>query len=104
MIHDDYSKNLDVPTLAKEAGMSVRSFYNHFKTITSCTPLQYIKKIRLDKARQFLVNQKLQANVVAYMVGYESISQFSREYKRHFGYPPKETEQHFSPNLINATD
>jgi len=102
-IHDRYAQPLDVPTLAGEAGMSVRSFYNHFKAITSCTPLQYIKKIRLDKARQFLVQQGLQANVVAYMVGYESTSQFSREYKRHFGYSPKDTRTHFSPNLINET-
>jgi AraC-like DNA-binding protein len=102
IIHDEFAKPLDIPTLAKEAGMSLRSFYGHFKTITSCTPLQYIKKIRLDKARQLLVNQKLQANVVAYMVGYESTSQFSREYKRHFGYPPSETQFFFSPNLVNA--
>lgn len=102
IIHDEYAKPLDIPTLAQEACMSVRSFYDHFKTITSCTPLQYIKKIRLDKARQLLVNQKLPANMVAYMVGYESISQFSREYKRHFGYPPKETQVRFSPNLVNA--
>ncbi|BCS95245.1 hypothetical protein DSLASN_08770 [Desulfoluna limicola] len=80
--------------------MGVRSFYNHFKTITSSTPLQCIKKIRLDKVRQLLVNQRLQANGVAYMVGAETSPQFSREYKRHFGYPPKDTRLHLTAGVL----
>jgi len=100
IMHDDYAAPLDVAQLAAEANMSVRSFHDHFKTVTSYSPLQYLKRVRLDKARLLLVNQGLQANVAAHMVGYESSSQFSREFKRYFGYSPKEAQSNFSPNLV----
>ncbi len=90
-IHENYAETLDVPQLAEAANMSVRSFHDHFKAVTQHTPVQYLKRIRLEKARQFMAAQGLQAGVTAHMVGYESSSQFSREFKRHFGYPPSET-------------
>ncbi|SDK58581.1 Helix-turn-helix domain-containing protein [Maridesulfovibrio ferrireducens] len=93
-IHNDYSASLDVPQLAGKANMSVRTFYDHFKAVTSYTPVQYLKRIRLEKARQFIVSQRLQASETARMVGYESASQFSREFKRHFGYSPTEAPDH----------
>lgn len=99
-IHDNYSQPIDVTSLAESSNMSVRSFHNHFKAATSCTPFQYLKKIRLDKARQLLVSKNLQANVTAHMVGYESTSQFSREFKKFFGYPPKEAHKNFSPKFV----
>lgn len=89
-IHDNYAQPLDVPKLAEAANMSERSFQRHFKAATACTPFQYLKRIRLDRARHLLVRQGLQANVASHMVGYESTSQFSREFKNYFGYPPRD--------------
>lgn len=89
-IHDSYETPIDVPQLAEAANMSTRAFYNHFKAVTSHSPVQYLKRIRLEKARQFIINQGEQASSAAHLVGYESPSQFSREFKRHFGYPPRE--------------
>ncbi len=83
-----FADTLNMSTLAEEVGMSVAGFYAHFKSVTSMTPLQYQKSLRLNAARE-----KLQAGVsvseTAYQVGYESPSQFSREYKRQFGESPK---------------
>jgi len=89
-IHDSYATPIDVSQLAKAANMSTRSFHNHFKTVTSYTPVQYLKRIRLEKARKFMVLEGEQASSAAHMVGYESPSQFSREFKRHFGFPPSQ--------------
>lgn len=91
-IHDNFNKTIDIPTLAKEEGMSLSSYHRYFKNITSYTPLQYIKKIRLNKARDLIVNKKLQVNDTAYEVGYISVSQFSRDFKSYFGHPPKEAK------------
>ena len=92
-IHDNYAASMDVPGLASEANMSIRAFHRHFKAITSNTPVQYVKRIRLEKARMLLVNQQEPASAVAHMVGYESPSQFSREFKRHFGYSPRDARE-----------
>ncbi len=99
-IHDNYADPLDVNLLADTANMSVRSFHDHFKAATACTPFQYLKRVRLDRARQLLVRRGLQANVTAHMVGYESTSQFSREFKKYFGYSPRDASENFSPNLV----
>jgi AraC-like DNA-binding protein len=68
--------------------MSVSSFHRHFKTVTSMSPLQYQKQLRLLAARQIMLAEKADAVQAAYQVGYESTSQFSREYARMFGAPP----------------
>jgi len=94
-IHDNYKKHLDIPNLAKEEDMSVSSFHTHFKKITSYTPLQYIKKIKLNKAKDLIAKHNYQVKDTAYEVGYESISQFSRDFKNYFGYPPKEAKPSF---------
>lgn len=91
-IHDNFNQALDISTLAKEEGMSVSSFHSHFKNITSYSPLQYIKKIRLNKAKDLIEQKSMQVNNTAYAVGYESASQFSRDFKSYFGYPPKEAK------------
>ena len=91
-IHDNFNRQLDIPTLAKEEDMSVSSFHNHFKNITSYSPLQYIKKIRLNKAKELIEQKSMQVNNTAYEVGYESASQFSRDFKSYYGYPPKEAK------------
>jgi len=91
-IHKNYGTHLDIPTLARLEDMSVSSYNTHFKKITSYTPLQYIKKIRLTKARDYLAIKKYQVKDTAYAVGYESISQFSKDFKNYFGYPPKDAK------------
>lgn len=89
-IHSEFDKKIDVETLADEAGMSVSAFHHNFKIVTSTAPLQYIKSVRLHKARTLMVYEGLNANVAATRVGYESASQFSREFKRMFGLAPAE--------------
>ncbi len=95
-IHDSFGEHLDVPSLAKQEDMSVSSFHNHFKEITSYTPIQYIKKIRLLKAKDLIEQENLQVNNTAYAVGYESISQFSKDFKNYYGYPPKEAKKSYA--------
>lgn len=87
-IHDAYHLSLDVETLAGIANMSVSVFHQHFKTVTSASPIQYIKSLRLHKARMLMAQKGLAASVAAAEVGYASPSQFSREFKRFFGASP----------------
>ena len=87
-IHADYAEDLDVATLAREANMGVSSFHQAFREATATSPLQYVKGIRLYKARALLVFDGVNAQDAARMVGYASASQFSREYRRMFGVTP----------------
>lgn len=89
-IRDDIRSSIAVPDLARRVGMSASSFHKHFKTITSTTPLQYQKELRLLEARQLLKTGGTSVTTAAYDVGYESPSQFSREYARKFGIPPSQ--------------
>ncbi|MBW4624588.1 MAG: AraC family transcriptional regulator [Brasilonema octagenarum HA4186-MV1] len=84
----DFTKPLRVEDLALAANMSPASFHRHFKAVTSMSPLQYQKQLRLLTARQIMLAENLDATQAAYQVGYESTSQFSREYARMFGAPP----------------
>ncbi len=99
-IHTSYNNDLNIPSLAQKENMSVASFHTHFKNITSHTPLQYIKKIRLNKAKDFIAKENYQVNETAYKVGYESVPQFSRDFKKYFGYPPKEAKLSFDEYKI----
>jgi AraC-like DNA-binding protein len=74
--------------MAAEVGMSVSAFHAHFKAVTAMSPLQFQKHLRLQKARRLMLNEDLDAGEAGYKVGYDDRSQFSREYKRHFGEPP----------------
>lgn len=87
-IHANYAAQIDVTTLASEANMSVAAFHTHFKAITLTTPIQYLKSTRLHKARLLMVQDGVSAATASNMVGYESTSQFSREFKRFFGRTP----------------
>ena len=89
-IRGDVRSPIVIPDLARRVGMSASSFHKHFRTITSTTPLQYQKELRLLEARQLLKTGGASVSTAAYEVGYESSSQFSREYARKFGLPPSE--------------
>ena len=90
MMQRDYAENLDVEQLAKTAHLSVSAFHRAFKEITSDSPMQYLKKIRLGRAKELMVQERMKAYIAAEKVGYESPSQFSREFKRYFGQSPAE--------------
>lgn len=87
-IRQHYTEPFRVEPLAAMTGMSVAAFYRHFKAITAMTPIQYQKRLRLLRARWLLLFDTLDAASIAFTVGYESASQFSREYARLFGLPP----------------
>lgn len=87
-IKADFTKPLRVEDLAEQANMSASSFHRHFKAVTSMSPLQYQKQLRLLTARQMMLAENVDATQAAYQVGYESTSQFSREYARMYGAPP----------------
>lgn len=87
-IHRSYAKRLAVEDLASEASMSVPSFHAHFRTVTNTSPMQYLKSTRLHQARLLMMRNELTAAAACAKVGYESSSQFSREFKRLFGRTP----------------
>ncbi|AOV91874.1 AraC family transcriptional regulator [Vibrio parahaemolyticus] len=87
-LKNNFVKPLSVGDLAAYTGMSKSAFYTHFRSMTSMTPLQFQKKLRLSEARRLMLNENLDAMATTFKVGYESPSQFSREYSRLFGAPP----------------
>ncbi|WP_075259754.1 AraC family transcriptional regulator [Herbaspirillum camelliae] len=87
-IHAAYADKLDVEQLAQEAGMSPPSFHAHFKSVTATSPMQYLKSTRLHQARLLMLRNGLTVAAASARVGYESASQFSREFKRLFGRSP----------------
>ena len=88
ILNTRFAEALPVETLAREAGMSLSTFHQHFKALTAMSPLQYQKQLRLTEARRLMLSERLDASTAAFRVGYESPSQFSREYRRLFGTPP----------------
>lgn len=87
-IRANYSKPLRVEDLARVAGMGLSTFHHHFRALTAMSPLQYQKQLRLHAARGRMLMDGLDAASAAFEVGYESASQFNREYRRFFGQPP----------------
>jgi AraC-like DNA-binding protein len=93
-MHAEYARPLSAEEMAKKAGMSVPAFHHHFKLVTASSPLQYLKRVRLDQARRLMAHDGYNAGTAARAVGYESPSQFGREFKRLFGVTPvEEAEQ-----------
>jgi len=88
LLEGNYSVRFDVQQMADSAHMSVSAFHKAFKEITEDSPLQYLKKIRLARARDLIIQKNMKAYLAADAVEYESTSQFSREFKRHFGQNP----------------
>jgi len=89
LINEEFDQQLRVESIASELGMSVSGFHHHFKAVTAMSPLQYQKRLRLQEARRLLLGGRLNATDVAFRVGYNDSSHFSREYKSLFGLPPK---------------
>jgi AraC-like DNA-binding protein len=87
-LKDNFSQPLRVDDLAAYSGMSTSSFHHHFRSLTAMSPLQFQKRLRLNEARQLMLTKRLDAATASFQVGYESPSQFSREYSRLFGAPP----------------
>lgn len=84
-----YAQPLRVDDLAAQVQMSASTFHHHFRALTAMSPLQYQKWLRLNEARRLMLVEQMDASTAAAQVGYESASQFSREYKRQFGVPPR---------------
>jgi AraC-like DNA-binding protein len=87
-LRSNYEKPLRVERLATIAGMSRSTLHHHFRALTAMSPLQFQKRLRLYAARQRMLTGELDAASAAFEVGYESPSQFNREYRRFFGQPP----------------
>ncbi|OPA86533.1 AraC family transcriptional regulator [Pseudomonas fluorescens] len=88
VLRAEYKRPLPVEQLAATAGMSPSSFHRHFRAVTSLSPLQFQKNLRLIEARRMMLAEGASASSAAFNVGYESVSQFNREYARMFGLPP----------------
>ncbi len=99
-LHTEYAQTTDLESLAREAGMSVSTFHTHFKAVTASSPLQYLKTIRLHQARMLMVHDGANAGDAAHRVGYESVSQFSREFKRLFGTTPSSEAERLRTTLV----
>jgi AraC-like DNA-binding protein len=88
VLRAEFARQLPVERLAAVAGMSPSSFHQHFRAVTSLSPLQFQKHLRLIEARRLMMSEGGSASKAAFAVGYESVSQFTREYGRLFGLPP----------------
>ncbi len=97
VLKDDLAQSFRVEDLAQIAGMSASSFHHLFKEVTGMSPLQYHKRLRLLEARRLMLTGELDAASAAFQVGYLSPSQFSREYRRYFGTPPRQSIAELQP-------
>jgi len=95
----NYTEPLRIDDLARRVNMSTSTFHHHFRALTAMSPLQYQKRLRLNEARRLMLVQPLDATTAAFQVGYESTSQFNREYSRLYGAPPLRDIK----NVQNAT-
>jgi AraC-like DNA-binding protein len=103
-IMNHYDRSFRIEDLAEIANMSVSSLHRHFKEVTAMSPLQFQKQLRLHEARRLLLSESADAAEVAFRIGYESPSQFSREYSRMFGFPPKEDIKRMKANYNQQTN
>ncbi|MEH2513647.1 AraC-like DNA-binding protein [Nitrobacteraceae bacterium AZCC 1564] len=88
LLRAEFARPVTIKRLADAAGMSPSAFHRHFKAATSLTPMQFQKQLRLREARRIMMSEAASASAAAFSVGYESVSQFTREYRRAFGLPP----------------
>lgn len=105
VLREEFAKPLPMERLAEVAGMSPSSFYQHFRAVTSLSPLQFQKQLRLIEARRLMLADGMTASSAAFAVGYESVPQFTREYRRLFGTPPaKDAEAMRSAVPVGGAD
>jgi transcriptional regulator GlxA family with amidase domain len=88
LLKGNFTRPLRIDDLAKQVHMSISTFHHHFRAVTAMSPLQYQKWLRLNEARRLMLTKRIDSATTAFEVGYESPSQFSREYSRLFGAPP----------------
>lgn len=101
-IREHYAERLQVDAVARRVGMSSTSFHRHFKAVTSMSPLQYQKQLRLQEARHLLVGEAIDVGTASARVGYESPTQFTREYARMFGAPPRRDAERVRASVTAA--
>lgn len=89
-VRDHYAQPMKVDQLASRVNMSVSSFHQHFKAVTTMSPLQFQKELRLHEAKNMMLSKKMDVSSASMLVGYASVSQFSREYSRMFGVSPSQ--------------
>ncbi len=87
-LRGNFARSIRMDSIARDVHMSVSSLHHHFKAVTAMSPLQYQKQLRLQEARRLMLLEDIDVAMAAHRVGYESASQFSREYSRFFGTPP----------------
>jgi AraC-like DNA-binding protein len=98
-LREHFDESLKMEEIARELGMSVSGFHHHFKSVTSMSPLQFQKQIRLQEARRLMLGGDLDAASAGFRVGYEDPSYFSRDYKKQFGAPPQRDVARLRNNL-----
>jgi AraC-like DNA-binding protein len=103
LLRAEYRSRIPVERLADAAAMSLTAFHKHFKHMTSLSPVQYQKRLRLIEARRLMLDEGFSASNAAFEVGYESVSQFTREYARMFQTPPKRDALRARQDLNGAT-
>jgi AraC-like DNA-binding protein len=102
VLRSEFARPMRVEQLADIAGMSLSSFHHHFREVTSLTPLQFQKRLRLIEARRLMLSQRMTASRAAFTVGYESVSQFTREYTRMYGVPPAKHRRSAEENVVRS--
>lgn len=100
-LKENFSQPLRVDELAEMANMGTSTFHHHFRSMTALSPLQYQKQLRLQEARRLMLTEHIDAASAAFQVGYESPSQFSREYSRLFGAPPRKNIEQLRQVVTN---
>lgn len=99
-INDHIFEDLSVDELAEHANMGTSTFHKHFKNMTQVSPLRYIKIQRLQNARRFMLLNKMNVTTASFQAGYQSASQFSRDYSAYFGINPREDVKHYADNQV----
>jgi AraC-like DNA-binding protein len=102
IIRESVALPLRVNKVAEAVGMSLSSFHQHFRAVTTLSPLQFQKHLRLIEARRQMISEGVSASSAAYQVGYESVTQFTREYARQFGAPPSRDMKSIQDNPATA--
>jgi AraC-like DNA-binding protein len=101
-LRENFAQSLRMGSIARDVHMSVSSLHHHFKAVTAVSPLQFQKQLRLQEARRLMLLDDIDVAIAAHRVGYESASQFSREYSRFFGAPPLRDKRRWLEDAAEA--